>query len=350
MNQQNSSKILNKISIVIAIILILYALFNFSSSKFSSIIILISAFIVSPLSKRIFTKMERNKLRLLRIGVPIIGVLFGTIFSVFSYENKKRAFENRERELVKQYLKDHPNLYYLKQADSLFYWHNYFEGAYDNDENLEYLRNLLNRINYKTIHYLPNNNAYAIKKDSVNQTTTVIYTPEFIVDSISYEFQKSNKEDAINKYAIEFLVSSDQEIKSINALVNYNNGTQKLFDSISNNYSVENNLNKPKIKSQTEYIEARIRYAERAKLVTDFKKNCFSGWDGSHILLAKAIKNNMHNPDSFEHVDTQFKIQNDETAIIIMKYRGTNSFGATVTNSQKVKVDMNTCEIIKVFN
>ena len=54
----------------------------------------------------------------------------------------------------------------------------------------------------------------------------------------------------------------------------------------------------------------------------------FSEWDGSHDASVRTIKRSMKNPSSFEHVETRF---NDNT--VFTTYRGTNSFGGTVTET-----------------
>jgi len=65
----------------------------------------------------------------------------------------------------------------------------------------------------------------------------------------------------------------------------------------------------------------------------------FSSWDGSHPGLVKAVKAGMHNPESFEHVETRFSDQG-ETISVIMKFRGTNGFGGVVTQSVIGLVDL----------
>lgn len=67
----------------------------------------------------------------------------------------------------------------------------------------------------------------------------------------------------------------------------------------------------------------------------------FSAWDGSHRGMEKAIKAQMKNPDSYEHVETGYKIigkenENGVKALyIVTTFRGTNSFNAVVTQQAK---------------
>jgi ribosomal protein L37E len=69
-------------------------------------------------------------------------------------------------------------------------------------------------------------------------------------------------------------------------------------------------------------------------------KNNFSAWDGSHIGLTKYIKNAMHDPDSYEHVETKYWDKGNHL-IILTTFRGKNGFGGVVKNSMMAKVDLN---------
>jgi len=66
----------------------------------------------------------------------------------------------------------------------------------------------------------------------------------------------------------------------------------------------------------------------------------FSVWNGAHRNLQIYIKENMSDPDSYEHVDTKF---NDKGTylIVLTKFRGKNAFGATVTSTVKAEIGLN---------
>lgn len=55
----------------------------------------------------------------------------------------------------------------------------------------------------------------------------------------------------------------------------------------------------------------------------------FSAWDGSHIKLEFAIKKQMNDPKSYEHVETAYYEENG-VLVIRTKFRGANAFGALV--------------------
>jgi len=93
--------------------------------------------------------------------------------------------------------------------------------------------------------------------------------------------------------------------------------------------------------------------AERKKL-EEFNKNRkeniekqFSAWNGSHPKLSRLIKENCRNPDSYEHIETRFR--DDENSIfVITKYRAENGFGGMSigTVSARVDFDGNVLEIV----
>lgn len=80
---------------------------------------------------------------------------------------------------------------------------------------------------------------------------------------------------------------------------------------------------------------ARQRRAEKAERDAAARKELigkhFSVWDGSHEALTKAIKASMHNPDSYDHVETVYWDRGDHLTVKTT-YRGTNAFGGIVTN------------------
>jgi len=65
----------------------------------------------------------------------------------------------------------------------------------------------------------------------------------------------------------------------------------------------------------------------------------FSAWDGSHRALTKYVKEQMNDPDSFEHVETKYWDMKDHL-IVSMTFRGKNAFGGTVKNIVKAKVSL----------
>ncbi|MFC0445353.1 hypothetical protein ACFOD1_07535 [Pseudidiomarina halophila] len=104
------------------------------------------------------------------------------------------------------------------------------------------------------------------------------------------------------------------------------------------------------VPGNAEYINKRDFYASKIKeeeshiAATEARqeriRKQFSAWDGAHYGLEKVIKKAMHNPDSYEHVETKFGDRGDHL-IVQTVYRGSNAFGGIVTNSVTAKVSLN---------
>lgn len=71
----------------------------------------------------------------------------------------------------------------------------------------------------------------------------------------------------------------------------------------------------------------------------DRLKSQFSTWDGSHRNVVKKVKTSLHNPDSFEHVETTY-VEKEDYLLVKMVFRGTNLFNAVVTNTCYAKVSL----------
>jgi len=79
---------------------------------------------------------------------------------------------------------------------------------------------------------------------------------------------------------------------------------------------------------------------EPVKTRVDSIKMQFSSWDGSHRKLERYIKDNMNDPDSYDHVETRYS-DYGSYLLVATKFRGKNAFGGTVLNIVTAKVDIN---------
>lgn len=86
-----------------------------------------------------------------------------------------------------------------------------------------------------------------------------------------------------------------------------------------------------------EIDDAMANAAQQKERNEKFAAN-LSGWDGSLKSLKRHTENAMHDPDSFEHIQTRF-VPAGENFIVKMDFRGKNAFGALVRNSITAKVD-----------
>jgi len=55
----------------------------------------------------------------------------------------------------------------------------------------------------------------------------------------------------------------------------------------------------------------------------------FSAWDGSHKVLAEAVRQNLNDPDSFKHYETGYRDEGN-TIVVKMEYGAANAFGGIV--------------------
>lgn len=84
------------------------------------------------------------------------------------------------------------------------------------------------------------------------------------------------------------------------------------------------------IKSRIAADRARVaRAQEREQQI----RSQFSGWDGSHPAVERAVKRQMKNPDSYKHVETRYLDIGSEKFTVFTRFSGTNSFNAVVTNT-----------------
>ena len=75
----------------------------------------------------------------------------------------------------------------------------------------------------------------------------------------------------------------------------------------------------------------------------------FASSDGSHKQSVIWVESQLHNPDSFEHLETNVAgLENPHQTemIIVMTFRATNGFGAVVKNKAHVEVDKRSGEVL----
>lgn len=117
------------------------------------------------------------------------------------------------------------------------------------------------------------------------------------------------------------------------------NFSEFLFKNSKNYKSIKNKIDKQNEK------EARDLLLDVIK--TNIKSH-FYGYSGEHKILSQYLKNNLNNPDSYEHVSTWYEYNDgDSYYTIYTKIRGTNGFGAIITTSFKAKASLDG-EIISV--
>ncbi|ELA8010789.1 hypothetical protein Q4K78_004513 [Vibrio parahaemolyticus] len=80
-------------------------------------------------------------------------------------------------------------------------------------------------------------------------------------------------------------------------------------------------------------------------------KGQFSAWDGSHRNLEKYIKSMMNDENSYEHVETRYRLVLDQNprAIVTTVFKGKNAYGGVVKQSVSAAVDIETGRIIEII-
>jgi hypothetical protein len=118
----------------------------------------------------------------------------------------------------------------------------------------------------------------------------------------------------------------------------------KKIDTLRKEKPVENDTLKMIEQEEAKWVQ---KAAEIKDLKEKFEEHCMNSWDGSCIPLLVYTKNLMNDPESFEHVETRYRIEGNY-AIVVMSYRGKNAYGGTVQNYIKAKVNLN-CEVVEVL-
>lgn len=92
-----------------------------------------------------------------------------------------------------------------------------------------------------------------------------------------------------------------------------------------------------------ERLERERAEAERREMI----EQQFSSWDGSHRQFVREVKRVMHDDSSFDHIETRYR-DDEDTIFLIMEFRGTNAFGATVRNTAYGRADVRSAEILEL--
>lgn len=88
--------------------------------------------------------------------------------------------------------------------------------------------------------------------------------------------------------------------------------------------------------------EKREISAAKEKIITHF-----SFFTGAHKNLQRYIKDTLHDPGSYKHVETSYKINADrKTYNVTTVFRAKNGFGAVRTNQVSAKVSINNGDIL----
>lgn len=171
----------------------------------------------------------------------------------------------------------------------------------------------------------------------------------------------SNSDNNAVKLEKEIEKSKDQEFaKQILTKMTDAEFEQLKSNSLNKEYLHQKTLNKNFIEllnsksSEREKIIKEVKLQEEIAKQVELNKNRkeliekqFSAYDGSHRALERLIKENMNDPDSYDHIETRF-LDKGDYLLVITKFRGANAFGGKVINTVSAKVDFdgNVIEIL----
>lgn len=167
---------------------------------------------------------------------------------------------------------------------------------------------------------------------------------------------KSKYSTSVNKATVlekEIEKSKDVEFaKQTLAKMSDDDFKQLKANTLTKTYLNQKTLNKSFIEllnsksDEREEVIAEIKLQEEIAKQVALNKNRketiekqFSAYDGSHRGLEKYIKDNMNDPDSYDHIETRF-LDKGDYILVMTKFRGKNAFGGKVINTITAKVDL----------
>lgn len=97
-------------------------------------------------------------------------------------------------------------------------------------------------------------------------------------------------------------------------------------------------------------------FEENNRIITERKQeyvakleDCFGTFNGDEMpKLTKAVKESLHNPESFEHIETKIALADVGATNVRMRFRGENGFSAIRTASVDAQVNPDDCSVIFV--
>lgn len=210
-----------------------------------------------------------------------------------------------------------------------------------NAENkLEFLLNNKNAIIILTIFCFPFG-LYLLFKSKIISTKAKLIAIAiccFFVVAGYMKMQEDQRYFEENKYTI---ISELEELLE-------DGEAEEVLQEIKEEYLIVNDPELNQIKKKAKDIVEKHRKAERKAKQTEKEmakrrskiEAQFNKWDGSHINLVDKYLNQMHDPGSFEHVESRY-IDNGETITVIMTCRGKNRLGSLSQVTVRAIVDIN---------
>lgn len=169
---------------------------------------------------------------------------------------------------------------------------------------------------------------------------------------------KTPEQIAQEKVEAAKISASDKELLK-KAYADFDSAQRTQFAQIKEKYKVLSNAEVADISADFVRLSneeaAEVKKQAEAKAAADanaaYKKwidDQFSSWDGSHRYLVNLIKENLNDPKSFDHVETNYWDRGDYLTVK-MKYRAKNAFGGLILQNVTAKSDYKT-NVISVIS
>lgn len=84
---------------------------------------------------------------------------------------------------------------------------------------------------------------------------------------------------------------------------------------------------------------------EEASTTQQKLERCFSSWGHRLSALENPVKDSLHNPKAFEHVETDLIVPDADGRNVVMRFRAENGFGAIRTGSVRAKLYAEDCSV-----
>lgn len=329
------------VKIVVGVILILLSFATFTESFIGGLFVLLSgSILMPPIEQKLKAKFKFLKKRPIYFAAILIPLVIGS--------NLGRVAE--ETRIEKSTISNKKVIEYIQTTKD--------DKSLNNIKNLAKVGDLFDESNYAFERIKKH---LEFKADSLTGNLSFEFNPKFYykekAEYITFLKEYPDK-GRLDDYRIRFDVDSLGNILTKNTIITYSKGSVEKFknsDAPSSDIFIDEN--KVALQEQKVEEEELIKAAEEEKKkgmeaynkrVKKFEDNCLNPWNGSHILFARMIKEQLNDPSSFEHVNTTFRLFNGY-AVVNMTFRGKNAFNATVTNKMSAKVSLEDCSVLEIF-
>jgi hypothetical protein len=337
--------------IVLFIVILISEIGN--SDYLSAICCLIIIFFISPFSKKLFEQKMPSKYA----DILSVFLLLLSIFIYFSLTIKEINQSNAKNlQDFQIFYKKGVDFLSNKQIDSSIFYYEKMSSLESSSKTDSFI------VKFDSILF-----GFYIKKVSDKMTANQIDSALIFI-KLAKKYTKDSSSLA-NNYEKQIIKSqSVKEAKKALASMTDEDFDALLADTLRYKFISNKTLNKNFLKLMKKYQEEREELVDeltRKRLEKEFKesqnkkkkeeklwekkvRSQFSNWDGSHYKLTAFIKKNMHDDDSYEHIETTFDAY-DTYLIIKTRFRGKNAFGAYVVQEVKAKVNLEG-DVLEILN